>query len=175
MKRKSFPSVFLLILAIVFCYSCNNEFECLQRPDLNGLDQSKIDSDVASIKDYLDSLDADYIEDPSGLIYRINEEGEGERPTFCNNITMTYQGKNFRADSIFEDGVSRSFRIRELIPGLQIGISEMNRGADYRFYIPSELAYRDEGSSCDSDGNNCQIPPNTILEYRIRLNGISVQ
>jgi hypothetical protein len=49
------------------------------------------------------------------------------------------------------------------IPGFSEGLRLMNKGATYRFRIPSALAYGEQGAG------NGVIPPNATLDFEVTL------
>jgi peptidylprolyl isomerase len=58
------------------------------------------------------------------------------------------------------------FDLETAIPGLQEGIQMMNVGGVYRFFIPPELAYGENGVAP-------VIPPNAVLIFDVTLEGIA--
>jgi FKBP-type peptidyl-prolyl cis-trans isomerase FkpA len=48
-----------------------------------------------------------------------------------------------------------------VIPGWSEGLQLMNVGSTYRFFIPAELGYGEQG--------NQVIPPNAVLIFKVEL------
>ncbi len=106
------------------------------------------------------------------MYYAVIKEGTGKKPTLDNTITLDYTmyslGEN---DKLVEqlttsNDVPRVFKISELdIDGLKSGILQMSKGAKYRFFIPSELAYRDQ--------MNIPIPIGSTLVIDAELHDIN--
>jgi len=80
---------------------------------------------------------------PSGLQYEILKEATGEKPSEDSVVRVYYAG-GFRDGSPLDsvlDGEGELIPLKMVFPGLQEGIKLMSVGSQYRFYIPSELAY----------------------------------
>lgn len=156
----------ILSFLVVFCFvlsACQETLECEAGPDLSGLDQQQLQEDIAAIEAHLDSLDVEYESHPSGLRYRVIEEGTGRKPTFCNFVTVNYSLKLIGGDETIDSGQGYQSRLTSLILGWQVGVPLMKPYSEFIFYVPSGLGYGPSGSSD-------RIPPNALLEFRIRLN-----
>jgi len=86
----------------------------------------------------------------SGLRYQVVVAGDGERPKPGQSVRMHYagwltDGKLF--DASYRKGRPATMALDDVIPGLREGLQLMQRGATYRFVIPAELAYGEEGMS----------------------------
>ncbi|MBR4136417.1 MAG: FKBP-type peptidyl-prolyl cis-trans isomerase [Bacteroidales bacterium] len=85
----------------------------------------------------------------SGLQYKILNEGNGPKPTATSEVTVNYKGMLLDGtvfDSTEKTGQPISFPLNRVIPGWTEGLQLMSPGAKYIFYIPSELAYGDQGA-----------------------------
>lgn len=87
------------------------------------------------------------IKTPSGLLFEVITEGEGQQPgpdwfVMVNYSGKLITGKVFSASRPDEPMVSR---VSETIPGFGEGLQMMKKGGKYRLYIPSELGYGAEG------------------------------
>jgi FKBP-type peptidyl-prolyl cis-trans isomerase len=105
---------------------------------------------------------------PSGLQYEIVSEGTGPKPQSFDTVSVHYEGVLLNGD-VFDSSYARNepteFALEDLIPGWTEGIQLMNVGSAYRFFIPSGLAYGEQGY-----GNI--IPANSTLIFRVELLGI---
>lgn len=81
---------------------------------------------------------------PSGLQYKVLEEGSGEKPTLSDQVTTHYHGTLIDGtvfDSSVERGSPATFPVSGVIQGWVEGLQLMKKGAKYRFFIPHNLAY----------------------------------
>ncbi|MDR2417854.1 MAG: FKBP-type peptidyl-prolyl cis-trans isomerase [Treponema sp.] len=100
----------------------------------------------------------------SGLQYEVITEGSGARPLASDTVRVNYEGTLINGtvfDSSYEYGQPVEFPLSRVIPGWTEGIQLMNEGSTYHLYIPSELAYGEEGASV--------IPPNSVLIFKVEL------
>ena len=87
----------------------------------------------------------------SGLQYEVLQEGDGTtKPKATDVVQVKYTGKLLNGtvfDSTDKNGGAPSdINLSNVIPGWTEGIQLMSKGAKYRFYIPSDLAYGDQGA-----------------------------
>jgi len=101
----------------------------------------------------------------SGLQYEILTEGKGPSPSATTNVTVHYQGTTLDGkefDSSYSRNEPATFPLNRVIAGWTEGLQLMNIGAKYRFFIPSELAYGQNGAGAD-------IGPNAALIFEVEL------
>jgi FKBP-type peptidyl-prolyl cis-trans isomerase len=106
------------------------------------------------------------IETDSGLQYKVIKEGEGQKPTPENTIVVMYEGRLIDGtifDSNYGSGEPAEWVLGQMIPGWIEGVQLMSAGAEYEFFIPSELAY---GENPRPGG---AIMPNDALIFKIEL------
>jgi FKBP-type peptidyl-prolyl cis-trans isomerase len=100
----------------------------------------------------------------SGLQYEVITEGSGAKPVASDTVRVNYEGTLIDGtvfDSTYEYGEPVEFPLNRVIPGWTEGIQLMSEGSTYRLYIPSELAYGEQGASV--------IPPNSALIFEVEL------
>ena len=89
------------------------------------------------------------IETPSGLQYKVIAEGSGVKPTAKNQVKVHYTGTLIDG-TVFDSSVSRgepaTFGVTQVISGWVEGLQLMSKGAKYKFFIPSNLAYGTQGA-----------------------------
>lgn len=103
----------------------------------------------------------------SGLQYEVLKEGDGKtKPTATSTVTVIYAGK-LMDGTVFDStekngGKPAELSLSGVIKGWTEGIQLMSKGAKYRFYLPADLAYGDNGA-----GNI--IPPGSTLIFDVEL------
>ncbi|MCL7986976.1 FKBP-type peptidyl-prolyl cis-trans isomerase [Sphingobacterium sp. lm-10] len=106
--------------------------------------------------------------DSSGIQYLVLQPGTGEQPTKEDEVTVHYIGKLIDGstfDNSYDRGEPITFGLDGVIPGWQIALPLMKKGAKYRFFIPYDLAYGERGSGA--------IPPFSTLIFDIELLNIT--
>ena len=103
----------------------------------------------------------------SGLQYEILVQGNGEIPKITDEVEVEYEG--YLLDSqVFDstkDVGAQVFNVSEMILGWQEVLTKMQEGSRWKVYIPSHLAYGENGAPP-------MIQPNATLVFIIELNKI---
>jgi len=105
----------------------------------------------------------------SGLVYEVVKEGTGEKPNANSIVKVKYTGKLLSNGKVFDSteknnkGEAVEFPLNAVIPGWSEGLQLMSKGATYKFYIPAELGYGENGAP------GGQIGPNQALEFEVEL------
>ena len=105
---------------------------------------------------------------PSGLQYKILQQGSGVRPMPGQKVRVNYVGTlldGTKFDSSYDHGRPAEFGLNDVIPGWTEGLGLMPVGAKYRFWIPSSLGY-------GSAGMGSNIPPDATLVFDVELLGV---
>jgi FKBP-type peptidyl-prolyl cis-trans isomerase len=105
---------------------------------------------------------------PSGLQYKVQKQGTGEKPLATDRVTVHYTGRLLNGevfDSSVERGEPVTFALNQVIRGWTEGVQLMPVGSKFTFYIPSELAYGDQGAGG-------KIGPGATLTFDVELLGI---
>ncbi|MBR5323944.1 MAG: FKBP-type peptidyl-prolyl cis-trans isomerase [Muribaculaceae bacterium] len=100
----------------------------------------------------------------SGLLYKVDRLGEGEKPEITSLVQVHYVGRlmdGTEFDSSYKRGKPADFSLQGLIKGWQEGICLMPVGSKYTFYIPYELGYGEHGQG--------PIPPASTLIFEVEL------
>jgi FKBP-type peptidyl-prolyl cis-trans isomerase FklB len=104
-------------------------------------------------------------ETPSGLQIKVIQEGTGKSPLETDVVRCHYIGKLINGDvfdSSYERGQPAEFTLNGVISGWTEGLQLMKEGGKYELYIPSELAYGEQGAGQ-------VIGPNETLIFEIEL------
>lgn len=102
---------------------------------------------------------------PSGLQYKILEEGTGSTPGPEDMVRVHYSGKTIdgnQFDSSYDRGEPAQFRVNNVIRGWVEGLQLMKEGSKMMLYIPYDLAYGERGA-----GN--VIKPFETLVFEVEL------
>jgi len=105
------------------------------------------------------------IETESGLQYKILKEGYGGFPSIDDEVKCHYHG-TLLDGTVFDSSVERRlpslFPVNGVIQGWIEALLMMPVGAKWRLFIPSELAYGEQGAGG-------LIGPNTTLIFDVEL------
>lgn len=105
------------------------------------------------------------VELPSGLQYKVLQEGAGAKPSLADKVALHYigtliNGKIF--DSSKEKGIAFITGLNDVIPAWTEALQLMPLGSKWMIYVPAELAY----------GNHTAqgtIPPNSVVIFEVEL------
>jgi FKBP-type peptidyl-prolyl cis-trans isomerase len=101
----------------------------------------------------------------SGLQYEVITAGTGEKPTAENQVRVHYHGTLIDG-KVFDSSVDRGepavFGVNQVIPGWTEALMLMPVGSKWKVYLPSNLAYGEQGAGQD-------IAPNSALIFEVEL------
>jgi FKBP-type peptidyl-prolyl cis-trans isomerase len=106
---------------------------------------------------------------PSGLQYKVLQEGTGPKPAPTDTVVCNYRGTlldNTEFDSSYKRGQPATFPVTGVIKGWTEALQLMPVGSKWQLFIPSELAYGDRGAGG-------QIGSNATLIFEVEL--LSIQ
>ncbi len=101
----------------------------------------------------------------SGLQYIVLEEGEGASPVASDHVRVHYEGRLVDGtifDSSYQRNQPAEFQLDQVISGWTEGVQLMTVGSKYRFFIPYDLGYGEQGASG-------VIPPYATLIFTVEL------
>lgn len=102
---------------------------------------------------------------PSGLQYEILKEGTGKTPKEDDLVSVHYRVSLIDGTEIEDSskkGEPGTFTLEEVIPGWREGVCLMKSGSKFRLFVPSKLAYGEEGAGE-------LVGPNTALVFDLEL------
>tara|TARA_R110001583_G_scaffold42735_2_gene135877 strand:+ start:26803 stop:27576 length:774 start_codon:yes stop_codon:yes gene_type:complete len=100
----------------------------------------------------------------SGLQYSVLTEAEGAKPKAEDTVSVHYVGTlvdGTEFDSSIQRGQPATFPLNRVIPGWTEGVQLMSVGEKYKFVIPADLAYGEQGAG--------SIPPGATLIFEVEL------
>lgn len=103
-----------------------------------------------------------------GVYYKVIKKGKGgTSPNRGSVVTVHYVGKTINGKTFDSSrgGVAPAFRLRDLIPGWNIALTQMHVGDRWEVYIPAEQGY--------GKLNQPGIPGGSTLIFDIELLGIA--
>jgi FKBP-type peptidyl-prolyl cis-trans isomerase FklB len=101
---------------------------------------------------------------PSGIQYRVIEEGDGARPGMESTVKVHYRGSKINGlefDSSFARGVPEQFTVNSVLRGWQEVLPLMKTGSTWQIFVPPELAFGARG--------NPPVGPNEALVFDLKL------
>jgi FKBP-type peptidyl-prolyl cis-trans isomerase len=104
------------------------------------------------------------VELPSGLQYKIISAGTGAKPAATDKVRVHYKGTLINGevfDSSYERGEPIDFQLDQVIKGWTEGLQQVGEGSKVMLYVPSELAYGQQGAG--------RIEPNSTLIFEVEL------
>ena len=101
---------------------------------------------------------------PSGLQYKVLEQGTGDKPTLRDSVSCNYRGTlidGTEFDASDNHGGPATFPLKGVIRGWTEALQLMPVGSKWQLFIPSDLAYGEQGPA--------GIGPNATLIFEVEL------
>jgi len=109
---------------------------------------------------------------PSGLQYKVIQEGTGPKPTATDTVECNYKGTlidGTEFDSSFKRGQTAKFPVGQVIKGWTEALQLMPVGSKWELYVPPSLGYGERGTG------GGPIGPNATLIFEVELLGIQAK
>jgi FKBP-type peptidyl-prolyl cis-trans isomerase FklB len=103
---------------------------------------------------------------PSGLQYKILTAGTGPKPAATDSVVCNYRGtlvNGTEFDSSYKRGQPATFGVGQVIKGWTEALQLMPVGSKWQLFVPSSLAYGEQGAG------GGQIGPNSTLIFDVEL------
>jgi FKBP-type peptidyl-prolyl cis-trans isomerase FklB len=102
---------------------------------------------------------------PSGLQYRVLQQGQGASPTINDIVKCNYRGTLLNGtefDSSARQGGPAEFPVERVIPGWTEALQKMHVGDKWQLFVPAKLAY-------DMRPPGAPIEAGSMLVFEIEL------
>lgn len=107
-----------------------------------------------------------YSKTESGLVYKINNPGTGDKVKATDTVKIKYVGKHINGETFDQSGETpRAMRVSQVVPGFAEGLQLLGEGGSATLVIPGDLAYGLEGAAG-------VIGPNETLIFEVTVEGI---
>ena len=127
-------------------------------------DALSIDANLKYLED--NKLKKGVIVRPSGLQFRILQNGFGKRPQSTDTVKVYYTGKLI--NGVVFDGTSpglpASMKLNSVIPGWIEALQLMREGDRWEVIIPADMAY--------GEGSSGGVPPDQTLRFLLQLDHV---
>lgn len=101
----------------------------------------------------------------SGLQYKVINEGNGAKPALTDQVKCHYEGRLINGalfDSSYKRNEPATFPVNGVIKGWVEALQMMPTGSKWQLYVPSDLAYGNQGAGQ-------LIGPNETLIFDVEL------
>lgn len=100
----------------------------------------------------------------SGLQYKVLKPGEGPSPNATDTALVKYRGTT-RDGNVFDENEQTPMPVGGVVPGFSEALQLMQRGGEYRIWIPSELGYGEQSPGPELPANSILIFDVTLLDF----------
>lgn len=100
----------------------------------------------------------------SGLQYKVIKPGEGPSPVATDTALVKYKGTT-RDGNVFDQNEETPMPVGAVVPGFSEALQLMQKGGEYRIWIPSELGYGEQSPGPDLPANSVLIFDVTLLDF----------
>ncbi len=109
----------------------------------------------------------DVVTTASGLRYKILKTGEGKPPTDNDVVLVKYTG-SLKDGTVFDQNPQAAFPVTGVVPGFSEGLKIMQRGGQYRLWIPASLGYGPDDQKNPQTGE-VAIPGGSELIFDVEM------
>nr|WP_294794464.1 FKBP-type peptidyl-prolyl cis-trans isomerase [uncultured Mucilaginibacter sp.] len=146
---------------LFFCLIITVLAACKKSEKFDAGAQAKLDD--TQITTYLTTKNISAVKDASGLYYQIITPGSAAKPTATSGVYIIYDGILMSTGVSFDSKTTPYYfpSLDKLIQGWQIGLPKIGKGGHIKLFVPSGLAYKNDGSG--------SVPANAVLIFDITL------
>ena len=109
----------------------------------------------------------DVVTTESGLRYKVLKAGEGKSPTDQDVVLIKYTGR-LKDGKIFDQNPQAALPVNGVVPGFSEGLKVMQRGGQYRLWIPAPIGYGSQDQRNPQTGE-VAIPGGSELIFDVDL------
>lgn len=124
--------------------------------------QASIQKDDKIIADYLNAHNIKAEKSEWGIYIERLSPGQGPKPNFGQYSNVHYVGKHLNGEVFDEGTMPVQIGVSQVVFGFMEGVSQLSKGEKARVYIPSALAYGEQGSPP-------KIQPNEVLIFELEV------
>lgn len=149
-------------LKLIFINEINQESQARQQEEMVAMIQQNKEEGARFLAFNKDQEGVQIL--PDGLQYKILKIGSGPKPTAQDSVQIHYRAM-FMDGRAFDESYQRGpqgIRLNKVIAGLSEGLQQMSPGSIFEIYIPSDLAYGDQGIAN-------VVPGGVTLIYNVEL------
>lgn len=100
----------------------------------------------------------------SGLQIKVIKPGEGASPTPSDTALVKYEGR-LRDGTVFDANEQTPMPVGGVVPGFSEALQTMQKGGEYRIWIPSELGYGERSPGPEIPANSLLIFDVTLIDF----------
>ena len=116
------------------------------------------------IQNYIKKNNLEMEYSPSGLYYRIIEEGEGDPILYNDIVSFTYTGTLLDGKQFDKSEGAVEFKVNQLIAAWKETMCLLKPGGKAEIIAPPQLGYGDKDLE--------DIPPNSILHFKMEVKSV---
>jgi FKBP-type peptidyl-prolyl cis-trans isomerase FkpA len=109
----------------------------------------------------------DVVTTESGLRYKVLKAGEGKSPTDQDVVLIKYTGR-LKDGTVFDQNPQAALPVNGVVPGFSEGLKVMQRGGQYRLWIPATIGYGSQDQRNPQTGE-VAIPGGSELIFDVDL------
>jgi FKBP-type peptidyl-prolyl cis-trans isomerase len=141
--------------------------DMIVRNQMQKMSIKKILPNIQACNDFLsqNAKKAGVVQTASGLQYEVIQMGTGPKPVDTSMVKVHYEGfllNGKKFDSSRDRGEPAQFQLNGVIRGWTEGVQLMPVGSKFKFYIPYQLGYGEQGAGGD-------IPGGSLLIFEVEL------